>query len=230
MGSKGPRRRIRRIHRRHHEIAPRRGQPQEGTHKVTEPVATPEAPQQPLPAPPTPGDVAARAGQELKQEEERPPRSADDLQAEIQKLRKENASWRTKYREAEPIVQKHMEMEEAQKTELQRVQEQLQQERQSRTEIETGHARLELAVQYSIPPDDIDLIGSGSREEMEARAVRLGALHAASAKTPPPPSNRPVEGLRPGATPEPPHPADNSYPAEWAPPEVREKVRSQYGQ
>ena len=177
---------------------------------------------------PSPADVAART--EPRQEDERPARSPDDLQAEIAKLRKENASWRTKYREAEPIVKAHQEAEEASKTELQRLQEQLQQEKQGRTEIETGYTRLELAVQYNIPPDDIDLIGSGSREEMEARATRLGALHAASAKTPPPPSDRPVEGLRPGATPEPPKPADDSYPASWAPPQVRDNVRSHHGQ
>lgn len=198
---------------------------------MTEPVATQEVPDQPPLPMPTPGDVAAKAGQELKTEEDdKPARSPEDLHAEIQKLRKENANWRTKYREAEPIVKAHQELEEAQKTELQKAQEQLQQERQSRTEIETGYTRLEMAVQYNIPPDDIDLIGSGSREEMEARAARLGALHAASTKTPPPPSNRPVEGLRPGATPEPPKPADDSYPAEWAPPQARDKVRSQYGQ
>ena len=196
---------------------------------MTEPVATEEQPEQPpLPGAPSPADLAAKT--EAKQEEDKPARSPEDLQAEIAKLRKENASWRTKYREAEPIVKAHQEAEEAQKTELQKLQEQLQQERQGRTEIETGYTRLELAVHYNIPPDDIDLIGSGSREEMEARATRLGALHAATAKTPPPPSNRPVEGLRPGATPEPPQPADDSYPAEWAPPGARDKVRSQYGQ
>jgi hypothetical protein len=194
---------------------------------VTEPVATQENPAEQ--AAPTPGDVAAKA-EPHQEEQERPPRTADDLQAEIAKLRKENASWRTKYREAEPIVAKHQEMEEAQKTELQKAQEQLQQERQSRTEIETGYTRLELAVQHNIPPDDIDLIGSGTREEMEARAARLGALHAASTKTPPPPSDRPVEGLRPGATPEPPKPADDTYPAAWAPNHVRDNVRSQHGQ
>jgi hypothetical protein len=178
---------------------------------------------------PKPSDVAAQAAQELKQEE-RQERSPEDLQAEIAKLRKENASWRTKYREAEPIVQKHQEMEQAQKTELQRAQEALEQERRSRTEIETGYTRLELAVAENIPPDYIDLIGSGSREEMEANAKRIGALVAANMKTPPPPSDRPVEGLRPGATPEPPKPADDSYPADWIPNRQRDTVRSQYGQ
>jgi dsDNA-specific endonuclease/ATPase MutS2 len=183
---------------------------------VTEPVATEQAEQPPLPGTPSPADLAAKAAQELKvEEEEKPARSPEDLQAEIQKLRKENASWRTKYREAEPIVKAHQEAEEASKTEVQRLQEALQKEQQGRTDIETGYTRLELAVQFSIPPDDIDLIGSGTREEMEARAARLGALHASAEKKPPPPSDRPVEGLRPGATPEPPQPVDNSYPANW---------------
>jgi hypothetical protein len=56
---------------------------------------------------PSPADLVAKATQELRQEEaEKPARSPDDLQAEIAKLRKENANWRTKYREAEPIVAK----------------------------------------------------------------------------------------------------------------------------
>lgn len=181
---------------------------------MTEPVA----PELPLETPmPTPGDVAAKAAVELKQEEaeEKRSRSPEDYETEISKLRKENASWRTKYREAEPIVKAHQEAEEASKSEVQRMQEALEQERSQRTQIETGYTRLELAVQFNIPPDDIDLIGSGSREEMEARAARLGALHASAEKKPPPPSDRPVEGLRPGATPEPPQPVDHSYPANW---------------
>lgn len=152
-----------------------------------------------------------------------------DYEAEIAKLRKENATWRTKYREAEPVLKQHQEMEEANKTELQRVQEALEAERREKAEYQLGYTRMELAAMHNIPPDDIDLIGSGSREEMEARAVRLGALHATT-KTSAPPSDRPVEGLRPGATPEPPKPADDSYPAAWAPAHVKEQRRSQYGQ
>ena len=180
---------------------------------MTEPVATQENSDAEAPVP-TPGDVAAKAAEEPKAEE-KPARSPEEYEAEIQKLRKEAASWRTKLREAEPVLKAHQEAEEAQKTELQRAQEALQQEREQRTQMEQGYTRLELAVQYNIPPDDIDLIGSGSREEMEARAARLGQLVASVSKAPPPPSDRPVEGLRPGATPEPPKPVDNSYPAEW---------------
>lgn len=153
-----------------------------------------------------------------------------DYEAEIAKLRKENANWRTKYREAEPVLKQHQEMEEASKTELQREREAREALQKERDQLQIGYTRMELAAMHNIPPDDIDLIGSGSREEMEARAERLGALHAASGKTSAPPSDRPVEGLRPGATPEPPKPADDSYPAAWAPAHVKERNRSQYGQ
>lgn len=158
--------------------------------------ATPEATEAPSP---TPGDVAELAAKELKAEgaPEKAPRTTEQLEAELAKVRREAAGYRTKLREAEPLVKAAQEAEEAY------------------LDLQQSNDRLDLAVQYSIPRDEIDLIGSGSREEMEARAARLGPLFAASEKNPAPPSNRPVEGLRPGASPESPKPADNSYPAAW---------------
>lgn len=140
-----------------------------------------------------------------------------DYEAEIAKLRKENANWRTKYREAEPILKQHQELEEASQTELQKAQKALAARDKDFADLQVGYTRLELAAIHNVPPDDIDLIGSGSREEMEARAARVGALNAANGKAAPPPTDRPVEGLRPGANPEPPKPEDNSYPAAWRP-------------
>jgi hypothetical protein len=120
-------------------------------------------------------------------------------------------------------VQAHQEREEANKTELQREREAREAIQRERDELQIGYTRLELAAIHNIPPDDIDLIGSGSREDMEARAARLGALHAANTtKTPAPPSDRPVERLRPGAAPEPPTPADDSYPESWKPAFLRQ--------
>lgn len=162
--------------------------------------------------------------------EEKPSRSPEDYETEIQRLRKEAAGYRTKLRETEPIVKAHQEQQEANKTELQKAQEALAARDKEFADLQTGYTRLELAAMHNIPPDDIDLIGSGTREEMEARAARLGALHAANAKTPPPPTNRPVEGLRPGASPEPPKPEDDAYPAAWSPNHMRDNVRSQHGQ
>lgn len=173
-----------------------------------QPVETPEAPK--------PSDIAQQAAKELREEEpERPALSAEQLQAELAKVRKEAATYRTKLREAEPLVKKAQEAEEANKTEIQRAIERAEAAERDRAQIETGYTRLELAVKYNLEPDDLDFLGSGSREEMEERAARFSA-RVQSVNTPQrPPSDRPVEGLRPGAHPEPPKPADNSYPAEW---------------
>lgn len=183
---------------------------------MTEQAVEQEAPQptaeaaEPQTAPPAPAPTPPA-------EEPKPPRSPEDYEAEIQKLRKESAGYRTKLREAEPVLKEHQEREEANKTELQREREAREAIQRERDELQIGYTRLELAAIHNIPPDDIELIGSGTREEMEARAARLGVLHAATAKTAPPPSDRPVEGLRPGASPEPPRPEDDSYPESWKP-------------
>lgn len=150
-----------------------------------------------------------------KPEDPKPSRSPEDYEAEIQKLRRESAGYRTKLREAEPIVKAHQEQVEANKTELQKAQEALQNREREFADLQLGYTRLELAAIHNIPPDDIHLIGSGSREEMEANAARLGALFSSAPKAPP--SDRPVEGLRPGAAPEPPKPEDDSYPESWKP-------------
>jgi hypothetical protein len=163
----------------------------------------------PPPAPPpTPGDIA---------KEPKAPRTPEEYETEIQKLRKESAGYRTKLREAEPLVKAAQEAEEANKTEVQRAQDAIAAEKKEKEQI-----LLELlAVRYNVPEDLQDLIGSGSREQMEANAARLGA-HTAPPTSTPPPSNRPVEGLRPGASPEPPAPEDDSYPASWRPPHLQQ--------
>ncbi|MGH3954170.1 MAG: hypothetical protein ACRDTI_09070 [Mycobacterium sp.] len=78
-------------------------------------------------------------------------------------------------------------------------------------------------------PADIAIVQSaGTPEARQASAVRLGAhLKAATPAEPvapvvtPPPTNRPIETLTPGASPEPPAAVDDSYPAAWAPTHVR---------
>lgn len=189
--------------------------------------ATPDAPE--APPSPSPADLAKNGAPPPDAPEVSKDRTPDDYESEIQKLRRENANWRTKYREAEPIVKQHHEREEAAKTEVQKAIERAEAAEKRDQERDQAFTRLELAMQHNISPDDIDLLGSGSREEMEARALRVAAL--SNNKPSPPPSDRPVEGLRPGATPEPPKPADDSYPAAWKPNHMRDnESRSQYGQ
>lgn len=167
-------------------------------------------------SPPSPADVAPKPeAPKPEAEEPKGPRTLEQLEAELAKVRREAAGYRTKLREVEPLAKKAQEAEEANKTEVQRAQERAAQLEKDYAELQQANWRLELAATHKVAQKYHDLIGSGSREEMEANAIRLGELMSSDDKTPPPPSDRPVEGLRPGATPEPPQPVDNSYPAEW---------------
>ncbi|WP_228002147.1 hypothetical protein [Nocardia australiensis] len=145
-------------------------------------------------------------------------RGAEDYEAEIAKLRKEAAGWRTKLREVEPLAQKYAEAEEAQKSEIQRATERATQAEAAAAEREAELTRVRTAIRHGIPEEDMDLLGSGTPEELDARGARIAALRQASVKeTTPPPTDRPVESLRPGASPTPPPAVDNSYPAAWLP-------------
>jgi hypothetical protein len=154
----------------------------------------------------------------------------EDAMAELERVRKESAARRVKLAELEPLAQQAREAEEANKTELQREKERADAAEARDRERQENFDRLEIAVSLGIEPDNIDLIGSGSREEMETRAARVAAMQQAQAGTTPPPTDRPVEGLRPGASPEPPKPADDSYPEMWKPNHIRDQERAQYGQ
>lgn len=207
------------------------------------PLPTQSEPAPPPPAP-SPADLArAHADQAARQQQ--PPaddgdgkpkgkklETIEDYEKALADARKEAADRRVKLRELEPLAEKYREIEESKKDEVQKAIERAEAAEKRDREREEGFTRLNLAVTHGIDPDNIDLIGSGSREDMEARALRVKSMqdaHNAPATTAPP-SNRPVEGLRPGASPEPPGPADDSYPESWKPNHVRERERSQYGQ
>ena len=89
--------------------------------------------------------------------------------------------------------------------------------------------RAELGVEHGIGKDFLDLLGGGTREDMSARAQRLGPLLAAQreneqikaelaalrdGKTPP--SQRPTVNLQSGASPAP-EQQDDAFPAHWIP-------------
>jgi predicted RNase H-like nuclease (RuvC/YqgF family) len=174
----------------------------------------PDAPQfqEPAAVEPAAPDAATPPAEQAK-----PGRTPEEYEAEVAKLRREAANYRVKLKEVEPIAKKALEAEEAKKDEVQRANERAQAAEKALEEQNTLNTRLNLAVQYNLPPDDIDYLGSGTPEEMEARAKGIAAKNAAAAKANPPPTDRPMEGLRPGATPDPPKPADDSYPEGWKP-------------
>lgn len=123
--------------------------------------------------------------------------------------------------DAAPILEAHTATQEQNKTEVQKALDRA-------TAAENREAALTVklvAAQHGISEENIDLLGTGTHEELQARAARLAAL--APAPTPPagavgtppaPPSQRPVEALKPGASPAAPVVPDDSYPASWLPP------------
>lgn len=96
-------------------------------------------------------------------------------------------------------AQKYQEFEDTQKSELQRATERAQGVEQQLADLRATNARLMAAATHNIPPDLIDLLGSGSDDEINARAEALAERLKASAPTAPPAQQRPVESLTPGA-------------------------------
>lgn len=116
----------------------------------------------------------------------------------LTKANAQAAKYRTQVRELEPLAQKAKELEEAQKTEQEKLT-----ERATKAEAQAQVAReqalkFQIAAKHGITEADFDLIGTGTPDQMEARAARIASL---TAHAPQPPSNSPKPLLRPGATP-----------------------------
>ena len=124
----------------------------------------------------------------------------------ITKANREAANYRTQVAELKPQADQFRQLEEASKSEAQRLAEAAEAARRDAEQARADAIRYKTAATYGIPADHFDLLGSGTEEEITARAEKLHGLLAAqaAAATPPPtttPPTRPVEQLRPGATP-----------------------------
>lgn len=125
----------------------------------------------------------------------------DWARSELTRARSDAAKYRTKVRELEPAAEKARQLEEAQKTEQQRLEERAATAERERQDALNEVMRYRVAAQHGITADDIDLLGSGSEDQMTAKAQRIAALYAQQNRTTAPNPSRPVEQLRPGATP-----------------------------
>lgn len=184
------------------------------------------------PVTPTPADLAAAAQQrpaDPTPETPEPsgadpePSPEDDLpewaRKKIEKVNREAKNLRDRLKAQEPMVAAAQEAERAQMSELER-------ERADKAALQQQLAERDtqvLQARYGIPDDYLEFLGSGTFEEKEARAAKVGLMVQSAVQTAPPeepnrpPSQRPVETLRPGASPTPPPAVDNSYPASWRP-------------
>lgn len=97
---------------------------------------------------------------------------------------------------------------EASKSEQQRKDEQLAAVSRERDTTAADALRYRIAIEHGVSKDDLDLLGSGTEEELAARAQRIAELHAKAARPADPPPSRNGPAL-PGATPPPPPEADD---------------------
>lgn len=140
---------------------------------------------------------------------------ASFTQADVDKaVRERLAREKAKYADHEDLKAKAAELDQikaAQKTAEERAAEALAQAQRAAAESAAEVLRYRAAAENGITsPDDIDLIGVGERDAVEARAKRVGALLAAERELAAlkaqqaqrvPETGRPRPVLRPGATP-----------------------------
>lgn len=134
---------------------------------------------------------------------------------EIEKLRREAAGYRTKYNEAKPQLDEYQKYLDSQKTEQEKLAEAKETAERELTDLRSANARLMAAATYNLPAELIDLLGTGTEDEIGARAQLLSEKLAAAAPPPaaeperrPPAPTRPVESLTAGAKPANERPAD----------------------
>lgn len=132
------------------------------------------------------------------------PKAETDWQAEARKWEKRAKENHAKVSELEPLANQFRSLEEASKSELQRLQESLEAANREREAARSDALRFRIAAEHGIDKDYLDLLGTGDEEQLTSRAARIAQLREAAkaaedaAKRPP---QRPSEQLRPGATP-----------------------------
>lgn len=150
------------------------------------PPAEPAAPQVAAPAPPWGAD------------DQFDPAKAWSL---IQNLRGDLEKQKSRVAELAPYEQKVREAEDAQKSEVQRLTEQITALQATAQQREAEALRLRVALQHGIPDEDAAIFLTGTDEAtLKAQAERLAAMRVPA--TPPPAGRTPVEALRPGALPQ----------------------------
>lgn len=133
-------------------------------------------------------------GQEPTAQQAPPDSGGRDYESEIDALRKENAKWRTQYREAsgrlkelEPVEAKYAEFSEAQKTQEQRLSEQVAtfqaQLAEAQAAVNRANAERRLAIAASkagVPADALQYLDA-TKFDLDDEAATLEALAALAA-------------------------------------------------
>jgi chromosome segregation ATPase len=114
--------------------------------------------------------AAPQEGEEQQQTEELSPEA---LRKQLEKARKEAASYRTKVRELEPLASKAKELEEAGRSDLEKLTARAEQAERQRGEVEAKALRLEVAFEKGLTPAQAKRLVGANREELEADAEEI---------------------------------------------------------
>jgi hypothetical protein len=123
---------------------------------MTEPTPTVEEPDAP--------EAEDKQGEEL---------SAEALRAQLAKARKEAANYRTKVRELEPLASKAKELEDAGRSDLERLTARAEKAEQAVAATEAKALRLEVAFEKGLNPAQAKRLVGSNREELEADADEI---------------------------------------------------------
>lgn len=163
---------------------------------MTEPTAAPA--QEPTTAPTTPPAAAAPPwGTDF--DPEKAWNLVQNLRADKEKLSARPAMTT----EQQQQLSEYQALVEASKSDAQRLQEQAAQAQRDAEQARADAIRYKAAATHGIPSDHFELLGSGTEDEVTARAQKIAELIAKATAPPAPgaPQTRPVEQLRPGASP-----------------------------
>jgi hypothetical protein len=94
----------------------------------------------------------------------------------VKNLRNENASYRTKVRDLEPLATKAKELEEAGRSDVEKLTDRVSQAEKLAGEKDLHIARLTAVLEHGLDMDSVELLGGGTAEEIATKAQRLAEL------------------------------------------------------
>lgn len=142
-----------------------------------------------------------------------PEMTLEEALAELEKTRQERDA-------VQAAAQKWQQHEDSQKSELQLAQEKLAAAQQELAQAQITNLLLEVAAAHGIKPEDVPLLGTGTKEDLEARAARIKELYGAGNTAPP--SNSPRQNVQSGSgVGNEPQPDPVTYPSSWVPKALR---------
>ena len=110
---------------------------------------------------------------EAKAEEQNDDLSPEALRKALEKARKEAAGYRTRVRELEPLASKAKELEDAGRTELEKLTARAETAERERGELQGRALRLEVAFEKGLTPAQAKWLVGATRDELEADADEI---------------------------------------------------------